>query len=295
PYAHTGNLYDVTSGNNGTCSPTLLCTAAAGWDGPTGLGTPNGVAAFNGTSSSGTGATTKNTVTITKPGNRTGTVGIATSLQISAADSGGAALTYTATGLPTGLSINASGRISGKPTTPRTFTTTVTATDSTKSSAAATFTWTISSNCTGQKLVNPGFESGATGWSHTSGIIRTASTARTGKRLARLDGTATTRTDTLSQAVKIPTGCSATLTYYLQISSADHTTRVHDRLALTINGTKKTSLSNLNRGTRYIKHTLNLSSYAGKTVTIKWTGTENNSLQTSFRLDDTAVTLTKAT
>ena len=30
--------YDVTSGSNGTCNPSLLCTAAAGWDGPTGRG-----------------------------------------------------------------------------------------------------------------------------------------------------------------------------------------------------------------------------------------------------------------
>ena len=46
PYSHTASLFDVTSGNNGTCSPAVLCTAGAGWDGPTGLGTPNGTAAF---------------------------------------------------------------------------------------------------------------------------------------------------------------------------------------------------------------------------------------------------------
>jgi hypothetical protein len=46
PYAHTGDLFDVTSGSNGSCSPSYLCTAGAGYDGPTGLGTPNGVAAF---------------------------------------------------------------------------------------------------------------------------------------------------------------------------------------------------------------------------------------------------------
>ncbi|HEY2792521.1 MAG TPA: carboxypeptidase regulatory-like domain-containing protein, partial [Micromonosporaceae bacterium] len=46
PYADTGAFNDVTSGNNGTCSPAYLCTAGAGYDGPTGLGTPDGVAAF---------------------------------------------------------------------------------------------------------------------------------------------------------------------------------------------------------------------------------------------------------
>src|SRR4051794_20682976 len=54
------------------------------------------------------GGGTGNTVTVTNPGSQTGTVGTAKSLQISASDSGGAALTYSATGLPTGLSINAS-------------------------------------------------------------------------------------------------------------------------------------------------------------------------------------------
>ncbi|MFL5896776.1 MAG: peptidase S8 [Thermoleophilaceae bacterium] len=47
PYANTGSLFDVTSGKNGSCrkSP-YLCTAGAGYDGPTGLGTPNGAGAF---------------------------------------------------------------------------------------------------------------------------------------------------------------------------------------------------------------------------------------------------------
>ncbi|MEU5389001.1 peptidase S8 [Kitasatospora cineracea] len=48
PYAHTSSLFDVTSGSNGSCSPSYLCTAGTGYDGPTGLGTPNGTAAFTG-------------------------------------------------------------------------------------------------------------------------------------------------------------------------------------------------------------------------------------------------------
>jgi subtilase family serine protease len=46
PYAHTANLWDVTSGNNGSCGGSYFCTAKVGYDGPTGLGTPNGVSAF---------------------------------------------------------------------------------------------------------------------------------------------------------------------------------------------------------------------------------------------------------
>jgi subtilase family serine protease len=46
PYGHPTSLFDITSGSNGTCTPTQWCTARAGWDGPTGLGTPNGTGAF---------------------------------------------------------------------------------------------------------------------------------------------------------------------------------------------------------------------------------------------------------
>ncbi|MFL6052821.1 MAG: hypothetical protein ACJ72W_07895 [Actinoallomurus sp.] len=46
PYAHSGSLFDVTSGSNGICVTSQLCNARTGWDGPTGLGTPNGTGAF---------------------------------------------------------------------------------------------------------------------------------------------------------------------------------------------------------------------------------------------------------
>ncbi|MFE9354877.1 cytochrome P450 [Streptomyces olivaceoviridis] len=48
PYAHTSALYDVTSGSNGSCGGSYLCTGTTGYDGPTGLGVPNGSAAFTG-------------------------------------------------------------------------------------------------------------------------------------------------------------------------------------------------------------------------------------------------------
>jgi len=44
-YSHASSLNDITSGNNGAC-PTYLCNAQAGFDGPTGYGTPNGIGAF---------------------------------------------------------------------------------------------------------------------------------------------------------------------------------------------------------------------------------------------------------
>ncbi|MBV9647161.1 MAG: peptidase S8 [Candidatus Eremiobacteraeota bacterium] len=43
---HHKALYDITTGSNGTCTPSYLCTAGPGYDGPTGWGTPNGIGAF---------------------------------------------------------------------------------------------------------------------------------------------------------------------------------------------------------------------------------------------------------
>ncbi|MER6071149.1 S53 family peptidase [Streptomyces sp. NPDC001817] len=48
PYAHTSALNDVTSGSNGSCGGSYLCTGGTGYDGPSGLGTPNGATAFTG-------------------------------------------------------------------------------------------------------------------------------------------------------------------------------------------------------------------------------------------------------
>jgi subtilase family serine protease len=48
PYTQgtSSNLHDITSGSNGSCPTTQWCNARVGWDGPTGLGTPNGTGAF---------------------------------------------------------------------------------------------------------------------------------------------------------------------------------------------------------------------------------------------------------
>ncbi|WP_395656381.1 M4 family metallopeptidase [Nocardioides sp.] len=242
-----------------------------------------------------------NTVTVTNPGSQTGTVGTAKSLQISATDSAsGQTLTYSATGLPTGLSINSStGLISGTPTAAGTYSTTVTAKDTTNATGSATFTWTISGSggggsCSGQKLLNPGFESGTTSWSASSGVITTdtGQAAHAGSWKAWLDGYGATHTDTLSQSVTIPAGCTATLSFYVHIDSAETTTTTaYDKLTVKAGSTTLATYSNLNKASGYVLKSFNVSSLAGQTVSISFSGTEDSSLQTSFVVDDTALTL----
>ncbi|MGW1750153.1 putative Ig domain-containing protein [Streptomyces sp. NPDC002092] len=291
PYSHTGNLYDVTSGSNGSCSTAYFCTAETGYDGPTGWGTPNGTTAFT------SGSTSGNTVTVTNPGSQSTTTGSSVSLQIKATDSGGAALTYSASGLPTGLSISSSsGLISGTASTAGTYQVTVTAKDSTGASGSTSFSWTVGSGggtCTSSQLLgNPGFESGNTTWTASSGVITNSSSesAHGGSYYAWLDGYGSSHTDTLSQSVTVPSGCKATFTFYLHIDTAETGSTAYDKLTVSAGSTTLATYSNLNAASGYAQKSIDLSSYAGSTVTLKFSGVEDSSLQTSFVVDDTAVT-----
>ena len=242
---------------------------------------------------------TGNIVTVTNPGSTTGTVGTATSLQIVANDSAsGQTLTYSATGLPAGLSINSTtGLISGTPSTAGTYSVVAKATDTTAAFGTASFTWTISASggCSGQRLGNAGFESGNTIWSATAGVIAqngTSEPARTGTWNAWMDGYGASHTDSVTQSVTIPAGCLATLSYYVHIDSAETTTTsAYDTITVRAGSTVLQTLSNLNKAIGYQLKTVSLSAYAGQTISLSFTGVEDGSLQTSFVLDDTAVNL----
>ena len=397
-YTHTSDFFDVTSGNDGSCSTAFLCTAETGYDGPTGIGTPDGIAGLEtGTSTSNTvtvtnpgsqtsttgsaaslqisasdsasgqtltysatglptglsisssglisgtpsaagsfsvkvtatdstgasgsasftwtvsSSTSGNTVTVTNPGSQTGTVGTAASLQVSATDSAsGQTLTYSATGLPTGLSISSSGVISGTPSAAGSFSVTVTAEDTTGAAGSASFTWTISSGSSGgcssaQLLGNPGFENGSTSpspWTVTSthspvDVINDSSSepAHGGSWDAWLDGWGATTTDTVAQTVTIPSTCTtAAFSFWLHINTAETSkSTAYDTLKVQVLSSSGAVLgtlatfSNLNANTGYTQHSYSLASYAGQTVTLKFTGAEDKELQTSFVLDDTAL------
>ncbi|MFC5178671.1 M4 family metallopeptidase [Nocardioides taihuensis] len=245
-------------------------------------------------------STSGNTVTVNNPGSQTGTVGTAKSVQMTATDSqAGQTFTWSATGLPTGLSINSStGLISGTPSAAGTFSSTVTARDTTGATGSATVSWTISGTsggCSGQKLGNPGFETGtAAPWTASSGVVdsSTGQPARSGSWKAWLDGYGSSHTDSLTQSVSIPAGCRATLSFYLHIDTAETTTTTaYDKLTVKAGTTTLATYSNLNRNTGYALRSFDVSSLAGQTVTISFSGVEDSSLQTSFVIDDTALTL----
>ncbi|MEU1450485.1 hypothetical protein ABZ474_57230, partial [Streptomyces mirabilis] len=67
------------------------------------------------------------------------------------------------------------------------------------------------------------------------------------------------------------------------------TTTAYDTLTVQVGSTTLATYSNLSAASGYALKSFNLSSYAGQTVTLKFTGTEDSSLQTSFVVDDTAL------
>jgi Putative Ig domain len=251
-------------------------------------------------------AGTAGSVTVTNPGNQTTTVGQTTRLAISATDTAGGTLSYAATGLPAGLAISpTTGVITGTPGTAGSGPVTVTASDSTGPSGSTQFTWTVASAgggvCTAAQLLgNPGFETGvATPWAASTSVVskNVSEPPRTGTWDAWLDGYGTTHTDTLSQAVTLPSGCTTyTAGFWLHVDTAEtSTTTAFDKLQVQVVNSAGAVLatlgtfSNLNAATGYVQHTFSLAGFAGQTVTMLFTGTEDSIDQTSFVVDDTAI------
>ncbi|MFF0096288.1 hydrolase [Streptomyces canus] len=156
------------------------------------------------------------------------------------------------------------------------------------------------STCTSAQLLgNNGFESGSSTWSSTSGVITnsTDESARTGSYYAWLAGYGSAHTDTLSQSVAVPAACTtAALSFYLHVDTAEtSTSTAYDTLKVQVLNSSGTVLStlatysNLNAASGYTQRSFSLAGYAGQTVTLKFTGTEGSTLQTSFVIDDTAL------
>jgi hypothetical protein len=138
-YAHASSFNDITLNANGDCG-TAVCVAGAGWDGPTGLGTPNGVHGFG-------AIPTPNRISIHNPGVVRSFTGARLTVNTVATDSvPGTSITYTATGLPAGTKMYTNGTIIGNPTAARTYVVTVRATDATAGAAALKFSWVVTNH-----------------------------------------------------------------------------------------------------------------------------------------------------
>lgn len=152
--------------------------------------------------------------------------------------------------------------------------------------------------CTAAQLLgNPGFESGSTTWTASSGVITDSAdqAARTGSYKAWLDGCGFAHTDTLAQTVTIPAACTtAALSFYLHVDTDETTTTTaYDKLTVAAGSTALATYSHLNANAGYALKSVSLAGFAGRTVTITFTGTEGSQIRTSFVIDDTALTVSR--
>jgi hypothetical protein len=282
PYGRTDSLNDVTEGNNGECNPAPLCTAQAGWDGPTGLGTPNGLSAL-------TSPTPANRITVTAPAQQFNAVGDVVSLRVQATDSEPRDVRFAATDLPAGLQLDAStGLIHGRPTQPGTHSVTLTATDSTKARGNTVISWVVSTRKGSRSAVNGDFEAGTGGWTQSAGVIRDdGQYSNDGLGYAWLGGYGSTHTDSLSQRITIPFTGRPSLRFALRVNSDD--TANQDALRLNVDGRTVRTFTAAQSGPTYVDQSVDLTPYRGRTVTLAWTSTEDDATPTTFLLDDIAV------
>ncbi|MFC6593757.1 M1 family aminopeptidase [Kitasatospora paranensis] len=162
--------------------------------------------------------------------------------------------------------------------------------------AAGTATLTASAHaadCTPAQVVgNGGFESGSSPWTASSGVITSGGgqSAHGGSSFAWLNGYGSSHTDTLSQTVTLPSGCTkGTLSFWLHIDTAETGSTAYDKLTAKIGSTTLATYSNADAATGYVQKSFDVSAFAGQTVAISFSGAEDASLQTSFVLDDVAL------
>ena len=289
---YAADFHDVTSGNNSGE------TAAVGWDYPSGFGSVN-IANFVSHVAGGGGGGGGDVPPVAS---FTDTVsGLTANFTDTSTDSDGTIASHSWTFGDGGTSTAANP--SHTYASGNTYSVTETVTDNAGLQSSVTHSVTVSSGGGGssQLLGNPGFETGsASPWTMSAGTLCTTScgeSPHSGSYYAYLDGYGTSHTDTVSQKVSIPSGkTSATLTYYLHIDTAENPSgAAYDHLYVRVYNTSGTLLktlatySNLNANTGYAQHSNSLSAYIGQTVVVKFTGTEDSSLQTSFLIDDTAL------
>ncbi|GAB3815203.1 M4 family metallopeptidase [Micromonospora zhanjiangensis] len=231
------------------------------------------------------------------------TSGTAQTVTLSA---GGLPAGATATFNPTSVTAGGSATltITTAASTPTgTYTVTVTGTGA-SATHTASYTLTVTGTgggCTspGQKLGNPGFESGTSPWTGSTGTIGSFSgqPAHSGSRVSYLNGYGYSASESIAQSVSLPAGCAAyTFSFWLHIDSAESTSSTaYDTLKVQVlnsGGTVLATLatySNLNKAAGYSQKSFSLAAYAGQTVSVKFLGAEDSSLQTSFVIDDTAI------
>jgi hypothetical protein len=140
-----------------------------------------------------------------------------------------------------------------------------------------------------ERVTNGGFESGNSFWSLGSGASVVTTRAYAGTHSLLVGGT-TSSTQSATQQVTVPTGASSqTLTLRTYISTAETGSTAYDTLNIQANGTTLKSYTNASTKGSWTATTIDLSAYAGKTITLKLQAVNDSTLPTSFYVDVVSV------
>ncbi|WP_183096371.1 M4 family metallopeptidase, partial [Nocardioides stalactiti] len=211
--------------------------------------------------------------------------------------------TWSATGLPAGLGINAAtGQVSGSLATYTggSWTVAVTATDDVGRLGRGWFTFQVSnatSNaCSNQRVGNAGFEYPTPApWVMEGGSQETnPSLAHTGNKFAWIGGWGASApyTETMRQSVRVPAGCKATLSFWVKSHTAEGMSSPFDYLEVRAGSTLVHTQSNVDATATWVKHTYVLpASLSGKTFDLTFTSVEDSSNWTNFHVDDVGLNL----
>lgn len=146
----------------------------------------------------------------------------------------------------------------------------------------------------GTSLVNGDFEQGSTGWGGaTSAITSGRYSAYSGNYKALLGGKGYSNTSILTQRFKVPSNATS-LRFALNVQSGESTYRAYDRFQVqAVDSSGSTSVlgewSNRDKSSTYSLKTLDISRYAGQTITLRFAAQEDVSVQTSFNVDAVTV------
>ncbi len=299
-------FHDITTGHTSTATN---WPATAGYDLATGIGSPdaNNIARdlIGGTTATNDFSISASPTSVSVAQGSSGTSTISTAVTSGSAQSvalsaSGLPAGVTASFSPTSVTAGASSTLTltaSSTATTGSYTLNVTGTGASAThtvSVTLTLTSTGGGSCTAQLVTNGGFESGSSPWTLSSGVLNnsTSEPAHSGSYDAWFDGYGQTHTDTGTQSITIPAGCTtATVQFYLHIDTAETTTSTaYDIFTAKLGSTTLGTFSNLNKASGYVVHSYNVSGLTGgSTYTLSFSGKEDSSLQTSFVLDDVSI------
>ncbi len=144
---------------------------------------------------------------------------------------------------------------------------------------------------TTQLLLNGGFEATTTNWTFAGGAGRVVSNnAKSGTAWGSIASASTSTDRKISQLINVPASGNSTLKYSVKITSDEGVDSSFDSLVIRVNSTIINTLTVANTRGAYVEYTYDLSPFKGAEAEISFRGTFDNSVLSTFAIDDVTAT-----